>query len=509
MNPRFIVRQLALLIGVFALIQIALGGWAHAAVLSGAADERPARWAFLVCGGLLLAVALPVLRLARGHDDQLTRRAALCLLTASWLLAPLLASAPFRVWAASGGPPDHPFHQWINCLFEATSGLTTTGSSVLPDVESLPRTILFWRSLLCWLGGLGVVVLFVTILPTVRAGSRALSNFESSGVRRGDVLPRIRSAAAALLAIYVGLTAANIAALAACGIGWFDAVCQALSTVATGGFSTRTASIAGFESVAVTWVTIGFMILSAINFGLYRLLSVGQWRQVIRDPELRVFLVVVVLGSALVALFIGGFPISSTSGAALESTAAVAATHGAFTATSISTGTGFGTVDYNAWPFAAKAVLLTLMFVGGCAGSTTGGIKVVRLWIVIRLIARQVERTFRPELVRPVLVGRRALEARDEQEAVHFVLAALAVIALGGVLLMLADESRGMDVATAFSASLTCFATTGPGLGGVGASNNFEWLSATSKSILCAVMLLGRLEIFVLLAVFQPRFWRA
>lgn len=509
MNHRLVLRQIALLACVLGTLELLLGGWAQGLLLMGEGNEVASRAAFLVSGLGSLLIAAPLLLLSRGAPPRLARRAALLLLTSSWVMASVLAAVPFGLWALWNGDADHPFRDPVNCLFEATSGLTTTGSSVLSDIEALPHTLLFWRSLLHWLGGIGVVVLFVTVLPTVQAGSRALAGFESSGKGSKDVLPRIRSAARGLLVIYVGLTLANTAALMACGLGWFDAVCHAFGTVATGGFSTKNASIGAFNSPAVLWVTIGFMVLSSLNFGLLMASLTGRWRDTIRDPEMRVFLCILALGTLVVSLVIAGEPLTTTSGDLIAPTAFETVTNGSFTTISLATTAGFCTVDYDTWPFVAHATIVALIFVGGCAGSTAGGIKAVRLWITLKLLGRQLELTFRPELARPVHVGSRTLASEDEQEAVHFVITTLLILAVGGCLLMIVDHSRGMDFTTAMTACLASFSTTGPGLGRAGALYNYWWMSDTTKLILCGIMLLGRLEIFPLLAIFLPRFWRA
>jgi trk system potassium uptake protein TrkH len=384
---------------------------------------------------------------------------------------------------------------------------------VLADVESLPRSLLLWRAVLHWFGGLGIVVLFVAVLPSLGVAGKRLFRSEATGPSKQGVRPQIRDTARILWFIYCGITALEIVALLIAGMDAFEAVCHSFATVATGGFSTRNASIAAYQSPSIEIIITLFMALSGVNFGLYDRLLRGQWRSVLRDPELRTYFAIMIAGIGVLTLalllqadrmeIVGGQPEPISIGSAIR--------HSAFTASSMQTTTGFATADFDYWPFLAKAALVFLMFVGGCAGSTASGFKVIRFWIVLKVLHREFEKVFRPQIVRPVRLGGAALDDDLRLATVSFVLFFIILFALGSVLIMAFEHAAAHDgctFTTASTASLATLSNVGPGLGLVGPSQNYGWFTTPSLMVMSLLMALGRLEIFAIIVLLMPRFWR-
>jgi trk system potassium uptake protein TrkH len=418
------------------------------------------------------------------------------------------------LWAtfATDVPTDHPFHSAIDCFFESISGLTTTGATVLNDIEALPRSLLFWRSIIQWLGGLGILVLFVAILPGLGIGAKRLFRNESPGPSPEGPRPSVKDAARTLWRIYAGLTAAMFLLLMVGGMDWFDSANHTFTTLATGGFSTRNASISRPETLFVESVIVVFMVLAGSNFGVLHAVFKGRWRTMLRDTEFKVYLAVLAIGSvvATIAIVTAGDPIVLSNGEAMAATTGESARAAIFTVVSQQTTTGFTTYNWDIWPFAAKAFIVLLMFVGGSAGSTAGGVKVIRIWIAFRVLWAELERFFRPDVVRPLRVGGQSIDDRQQLMVVVYVLGTIALIGFGSIALMaIESDINGCSFSTAATASLATICTVGPGMEAVGAIQNYAWFSDTSKLLLCLLMLIGRLEMFVLLALLQPRFWRS
>ena len=444
---------------------------------------------------------------------RMTRRAAALVPTGAWVIGAAVAGCPFLMWAsmATGVPADHPFHSAIDCYFEAMSGLTTTGATVLSDIESLPRSLLLWRSLIQWLGGLGILVLFVAILPGLGTAAKQLFKIESPGPDPEGVSPTIRQTARRLWTLYVGLTVAEIVLLLVTGMGLFDAANHTFTTLATGGFSTRNASIARPESLGAEIVLIVFMVLAGSNFTVLLAFLKGRWKAALGDTEFRIYLICLLGGSLFItAALVGhGEPLVLSNGTPVEASASESLRAATFTVVSQQTTTGYATFDFDLWPFAAKAMVIVLMFVGGSAGSTAGGIKVIRVWIAIKVLWGELERFFRPDVIRPLKVSGQVIDPEQKLNVVTYVLGTLVLIGLGGVVIMaLESEASGCTFITAATTSLATVNTVGPGLDQVGAIQNYGWFTDSTKIFLCFLMLLGRLEVFVILVLFQPRFWR-
>ncbi|MEX2671655.1 MAG: TrkH family potassium uptake protein [Phycisphaeraceae bacterium] len=512
MNHRFVANQLGLLLLVLSGLLVALALYEFAEYLAGTVDELTAIEATLSAAGVGVVFGTILWWYGRGRSgDIFGRREALLLVALTWFLGTAIASLPFYFWAHLQLTADqaHPFKSFINCYFEAMSGLTTTGATVLSDIEALPRGILLWRALTQWLGGLGIVVLFVAVLPTLGVMGKRLFHVEVSGPTHGGVRPRIRDTAAALWVIYVALTAAQVVSLRLCGMPWFDAACHAFTTLATGGFSPHNASLGGYASTAINLVTIVFMVLAGVNFGLYYQLTLRSAKNFFRDTELRVYLATMLIATVAVTVILltAGDPITTTDGRVIEARSATTVVEAAFQVSSIQTSTGFATSNYDTWPFAAKAILLMMMFVGGCAGSTAGGIKIIRVWIAIKVILAELERAFSPHVVRPLRVGKTTIDPDLRIAILSYVIGIVALFGLGAFTIMVFEGGEA-SFTTAASASAATLFVVGPGFHQVGAIENYGWMTDATKIFLSFWMLLGRLEVFALAVLLMPRFWR-
>ncbi len=511
MNARIILTQLGVLLMVLSGSILAIACWSGIQALMGAPGES---LAFRALGYSAFTGAVLGLGLWLGSKKPtgaVGRKEALLLVAVSWLLAGALCALPYRLWAefaAGQGDHDPAFGSYVNCYFEAMSGLTTTGATVLTDIASLPRSMLLWRSLTHWLGGLGIVVLFVAVLPMLGVGGKRLFKVEAPGPTSEGVKPRIQETARALWIIYLGLTFAEILLLWVFGLDLFESVCHTFATLATGGFSTRGGSVGEINSLSVDVVLIVFMVLAGINFGLYYAIWRGHWRNVWKDPELRAYLGFMAIASAVIVGFLWDDIIVTSAGQQAEPSFGSALRHGVFQVVSIQTTTGYCTANFDLWPFVPKAILLGLMFVGGCGGSTGGGIKVARIVIMAKVLWAEIERVFRPNVVRPIRMGKTTIDPELRQGVTVYVLIILIIFALGTFGLMVLERSAGLDITTAATACVATLNNIGPGLARVGAIENFGWFSDGSKILMSLLMALGRLEVYALLVLFVPTFWR-
>ncbi len=516
MNIRFVLRQLGLLMLVLGGSVLLVGLWDVYAWLRGDDRQRFAVAAQLGAAAIIATLGAATFLRTRGGDDYMGRREALLLVGLSWLVGAALASLPYFIWAHINPAVDaaHPFRSFIDCYFESMSGLTTTGASVLGstpnDIESLPPGLLLWRATTQWIGGLGIVVLFVAVLPTLGVGGKKLFNFESTGPTKSGVKPRIRETARVLWVIYLGMTLLQIGALWLAGMNLFDSVCHTFATLATGGFSTHNSSIGDPKFGPAIYVVITFfMLLAGVNFGLYYQLIRGRHQQVARDPELRLYLAIIAIASVIVTLNLVHMPLYTTGGEYIErASLGEAVQHGVFTVVSIQTTTGYGSADYNRWPFLAQATLIALMFIGGSAGSTGGGMKVIRVLIAFKVMLASLERIFRPNIVRPVKVGRMPVDPDVRLDTIVYILGIIFLSIIGGVLIMILEDGRPKgDMLTCFTASIATLNNIGPGLHRVGAMENYGDFSASSKVLMSLLMALGRIEVYAIFVLFVPRFW--
>ena len=518
MRFRFVFRQLGYLIVLVSVSMVPACGWAMWFAREGHPGEREALWALVFSAAVGGAIGAAMVLGGRSSGAQLARREAMLLVAVAWIFGAALSALPFRAWAAihDFAPTDDPaFRSWVNCYFEAMSGLTTTGASTLGaegtgGIESIPMSLLFWRAFTHWLGGLGIVVLFVAVLPLLGVGGKRLFRIEAPGPTAQGVRPRIQAAAQALWMIYLGLTAMEVIALRIAGMSWFDAFCHTFATLATGGFSTKNTSVGHYDSIGVEVVIIVFMVLVGINFGLYYRACVGRWRIALRDPELRYYLLILAVSTVLVTLLVWPAAQPTMTGEPREGFGE-AFRQAIFQVVSIQTTTGFCTADTNQWDFPAKAVLLLLMFIGASAGSTGGGIKVVRWAVAAKAIWAEIENIFRPHVVRSIRLGRQTIEpALKVGTLVYFVWIGLIFVAGTGAIAWIEMYARddGLDVVTAISACAATLNNIGPGFELVGATQNYGFFSVPSKLVMCFLMALGRLELYAFLVLLMPRFWR-
>jgi trk system potassium uptake protein len=461
-------------------------------LLVGAIARDGAWWAFAppaacaalaayACARLPAALATPL--------ESLRRREGFLAVVLGWVIVVFVTAVSFRLSGAFDG--------FAECFFESMSGYTTTGATIADDIEALPVSVLFMRSFAHWIGGMGIIVLTVAILPELAVGGMQLFAAESSGLDADKLAPRIAATARRLWGLYVGITVAETLLLLVAGMGAFDAVNHAMSTIATGGFSTKNASVGGFDSVAIELIVLVFMFLAGINFTLqFRVLTARSPRPLLASPEVRLYAILAI--AAIVLITIDTLARGPFSGV-LE-----ALRYASFQAVAIVTTTGFGTADFDLWPDLSRLVLVLLMFVGGCAGSTSGGFKVVRFYVVMRYAVVQLRRLVRPRLVQPLQLGERSISRETTEAILGFFLLYFAVL----VACSLAMTALGLDLVSGTTASISALNSIGPGLGQVGAAENFDAVPDAGLYVLSLAMLLGRLEIYTVLVLFTRHFWR-
>ena len=403
-----------------------------------------------------------------------------------WIMISLLGALPFVI---SGSIPNY-----IDAVFETVSGFTTTGATVVTDIEGMPRGDLFWRSFTHWIGGMGVLVFIMAVLPMSGEHSMHIMRAEVPGPTVGKLVPRARKTASILYLIYVALTAIETVMLMCGGMSFYDALLHAFATAGTGGFSTRAASIGAFHSLYIEMVTATFMLIFAVNFNLYFLLLIGRLRDVVKNEELHWYLGIV--GLAVLGIALGIREMYGGVGTALR--------HAYFNVATIISTTGFGTEDFNLWPEYCKWILVLLMFVGACAGSTGGGLKVSRVAMLFKTARSEIKQMIRPRSVAPVQMdGRRAEAGAVRAVSVFFLLFVFLLLAF-----TFAVSFDGYDLATNFTATLSCLSNIGPGLSLVGPTGTFSIFSYPSKILLSLAMLLGRLEIYPILVLFSRHTWK-
>jgi len=405
-----------------------------------------------------------------------------------WSVLGLFGSFPFML-------TEVPHLSFIDALFESLSGLTTTGATVITNIDQLPKSILFYRQELQWLGGMGIIVLAVAILPMLGIGGMQLYRAETPGpVKDSKLTPRITETAKALWYIYLSLTIACAAGYWIAGMNLFDAVSHSFSTVAIGGFSTHDSSIGYFDSVAIEMVCIFFMTISAVNFGLHFF----AWRQrsvlhYLQDPEFKFYIL-----TLAVIILIALFALATTKTYSPDESLRKAA----FMVVSIATTTGFSTADFAYWPDMLPFLLFVAAFAGGCAGSTGGGMKVIRILLILKQGYREIQRLVHPNAIIPVKLGKKPISDRVLQAVWGFFSVYLIVF----VIMLIVLLATGLDQVTAWSAVGATLNNLGPGLGAVSA--HYGDLNEPAKWVLCFAMLLGRLEVFTLLVLFTPAFWK-
>jgi len=467
---------------IIAAVGAAMGFSGIVALSYGGSDSLP----LMASAGIAILVGVAMNRFTSRPDD-ISIRESYITVSLAWLSAAVFGALPY--WLAGVAAP-------LDAFFESISGFTTTGASIFPDPESLPRGILFWRDMSQWLGGMGIIVLVVAVLPFLGVGGMQLFRAEVPGPTPERLRPRIRQTATVLWRVYVGLTAAQAVLYLLGGMSVFDAVTHAFGTMPTGGFSPHTGSIGHFTSPYIQYVTIVFMYFAGVNFALHYRALRGKPRSVLADEEWRFYTLLLVGALAVVAtshLVAGTYD-------SLEEVFRASA----FQVVSIGTTTGFTTADYVTWPVVAQVVLLFLMFVGGMAGSTGGGMKTLRLWAALKQGVAELRKHLHPRAVIVTRVGGVAVPESVMINILAFLLLFVASFIVGAFLL----TALGVDLVTAAGAAAAAIGNIGPGLGGVGPTGHYTWLPGLAKLVLSVLMLLGRLEIYTVLVLFQPGLWR-
>jgi trk system potassium uptake protein len=459
-------------------------------------------WPFVAATVIAAAVAFTVERLTRG-EHRIGPREGFLIVAGTWLVAAAFGAVPYLL-------SDEPqLSRPLDAYFEAMSGFTTTGASVLVDIEALPRPLLFWRQFTQWLGGMGIIVLALAVLPRLRVGGRQLLDMELAGPGAEDLSSRIRDTARRLWLLYVALTAVVFLTLLGLGLtglddemSFFDAVAHALSAAPTGGFSPRQGSIGEFAPVT-QWAVAFFLVVGAMNFALlYRAVVRRHPRALGRDEEFRLYLFLLGLASVVVVLELFRADLFG---------AEASLRHGVFQAVSIMTASGFVSTDYELWPALTTMTLVGLMFVGGSAGSTSGSVKIIRHLLLGKILRRELDQTVHPELVQPVRLNGVAVEERTLRAVTSFVLLYIGFFIVGAALLAVDAAATGLelDVLHAVAASAAALGNVGPAFGVSGPTGGYAPFSDFSTVVLVALMWLGRLELIPVVVLATRHYWRS
>ncbi len=442
----------------------------------------------LISTGITLIVGLILVLLFRKTDKKVEKREAYLIVTLSWIVLSFFGSLPFYI---SGAIP-----VYADAFFETISGFTTTGASILNNIEEIPHGLLLWRSTTQWMGGMGIIVLTIALTPLIKVGGMQLFSAEAPGIATDKLHPRIAGTAKKLWILYFGFTSAEAVLLYVGGMSIFDAVNHAFTTMATGGYSTKQASIAAFDSPFIQYVIIFFMMLAGTNFALSYFAITGQIKKVLKNSEIKFYYTIIIISGLVVAFglwFFMGMPIEP------------AIRHSLFQVVSIITTTGYATLDYLTWiPGGFWVIILMLMFIGGSSGSTGGGIKVVRIHILFRNSYMEFKRLIHPHAVLPVRYNKSSIPQNTINNVLAFIILYIMILAAGTLIM----SFTGLDLVTSFGAVATSLGNIGPGIGDVGPASNFANISVFGKWFLGLLMLMGRLELFTVLIIFTKYFWK-
>ena len=438
---------------------------------------------------LLTAAAGIVLRLLSGRSAAfLNHRTAFAIVSVSWVLCCLFGALPFYL----GGTIPH----LTDAIFEACSGFSGTGASVLVDVEAVDRAILLWRSLIQWIGGMGMVLLFVAVLPVLGAGGVHLFRAETAGPTKDKITPRVQESALRVWLLYTSFTAACAALLVFSGVNLFDAINHAMCALASGSFSTRNAGVAAFHSSAVDFILGSFMLLGAINYNLHYRIWIQRDFSAFFDTELKTFLGLTAGAVALISLINWNPLYYADFGTALQSAY--------FTVTSMASTTGVRHYDYLQWPATTHLILIMLMVMGGMSGSSSGGIKCIRVVVAAKVILRDIKQLIHPSAILGVRINGRIIRPELTSSIAAFIcLYSISLLALSWVVL-----TEGLDLVTAVTATISCLSGLGPAFGTLGPMDDYSALADSSKWALSLAMILGRLEFLTILVMFSPEYWR-
>jgi len=451
---------------------------------------------FLVSALMCIGVGFPVWLFTR-YSRTLTNRDGFAIVTFSWIITAIAGALPFYL---SGAIPDI-----TDAFFESMSGVTTTGATILGNpttlphlengIESLPHGILFWRSFLQWIGGMGIVVFYIAILPLLGVGGVQLFKAEALGPVADKITPRVRETAKILWMVYLGFTAVQILLLRINGMPWFDSICHSFTTMPTGGYSTKNASIGYYDSMAIQYIIIFFMFLAGINFSLHFHAIMGNMKSYFRDKEFLTYFGIII---------VVGFLIFSSISAGGNEWTEKHFRDSLFQTVAILTGTGYCTADYELWTYFAQFMLLFMMFIGGMGGSTTGGMKIVRIMLLFKYAAKETRRMLHLKAIIPIRIGSRYIPEDVIRNTLGFFLFYISFFIVTTMVL----TTMNIDLESAIGASASAIGNIGPSLGAFGPTDNYALLPAFGKWLLSFCMLLGRLEIFTVMVLFSRTFWK-
>ncbi|MEM9159615.1 MAG: TrkH family potassium uptake protein [Verrucomicrobiota bacterium] len=488
MNYKLIARLLSMIMLILTLafgVCLAVSIW-----MDSGPSALIAREAFMASIATSLASALLLFWVGRNASFKFFRKEALAVIGLSWILASVIGAIPYIILTPHIGSS--------GAIFESASGITTTGASVLSDLESLPKSLLFWRALSQWIGGMGVVVFFVAILGFLGADAKILYANEASGSVADFEESRVQKTVLQLIYLYLGLSALCTLAYWIVGMGWFDATCHMFTTVSTAGFSTRTESMAAFDNPLIEWVCILFMLIAGVSFFLQLRIINGNAAYLKRNTEFYIYFGLFLIASAVVSINLileGEF--ESWPHAIRAAT---------FNVTSILTTTGYATEDFAAWSILPQSILICLMVIGGCSGSTSGGIKVFRTALALKMAAIAIERSFRTRIIRPIRINDRIVHDSTAHETMTF-LVMNGMLFFAGVIILSSFEPA-LQVESSLSAVTSCMFNIGPGFFKVGPTETYAFFQPWSKLLLSLLMIMGRLELYAVLVLFSPTLWK-
>ncbi|QQO09604.1 TrkH family potassium uptake protein [Breznakiella homolactica] len=480
MRQLMLLRILVLLLGIVALFMVpALG-------LAIAGGDLPMVKAFALPMGIALILAAPAAVFTRKFPSRLSARDGFLLVFLIWVFSSLMGALPYYL-SGQG-------ITFTDAVFESTCGFATTGATTINDVEVLPQPLLLWRSMTHWFGGMGIVMLTVALVPLLGVGGFQLLKAETPGPEKEKITPKVTATAKILWLVYMVLTAVLTVLFALGGMEWFDALCHAFTTMASGGISTKNSGIAYYDSTFIETVCVLFMLLAGLNFNLYYKLFKGKFREIRENTEGRVYLFIFL--AATVILTVSLVPVYGSAGSALR--------YGAYQAASILTTTGSSTADYMQWPGLAKGILLCLMFVGGCSGSTAGGIKVIRHAVLFKQAGNELRRIIYPRGIFSITLNKKVGRRDVVYGVAGFFFLYMAVIAVTALIV----AASGTDVVSSFSAALAMVSNVGLGFGTVGPGQTYAAFPNHIKWLFSFVMIAGRLELWTVFVLFTPEYWR-
>lgn len=457
-------------------------------IVAGIYKEIPALLAFLYTIMWTVGLGVPLMYLGQDFEEDLRIRDGFFVVTLVWLIAAIAGASPFIL---SGAIPN-----FIDAFFESCSGFSTTGCSILTDIESLPKSILFWRSFTHWIGGMGILIFAIALMPSLGISGQNVIVSEAPGPTLDKLTPKISDTAKMLYSIYFLFTVVETALLCFGGMSLYDALIHTFGSVGTGGFSNYGDSIAHFDSAYIQIVITIFMILCGTNFNLFYLSYKQHWNYFKHDSEFKLYIGIIVGSTVLIMLNLRFSGVYDNTGETLR--------HSIFQVSSVLTTTGYATADFNLWPTFSKMLLLMLMFVGGCASSTGGGIKVIRILVLLKLIRRGIATRLHPRAVVNIRMNETTIPSETITNTTNHAFLYLMMMFISTLLLSL----NGFDVITNFTAVITCLGNIGPGFNLVGPMGGFSMFSGPAKLLCSFLMLAGRLELFTLMIILTPKFWR-